>query len=117
MIMHIRIFFAVRSISIGQNIKVETGEQVFVDCGPLIDDNEDANSKVTWYLDGFQISNGSRLNVIISQDVRLCIITNTLLSDGGELGNGGNYTCEVCSDFSSDRSRCLNGSSTVDVCG
>jgi len=107
----------VRSITVGENIKVGEGEHVIVDCGPLIDANGDPNSKVTWSLDGLQLSNNSRSNVKISQDERLCIITNTILSDDGKFGNGGNYTCEVCSGFSSNDSRCSIDSAIVDVCG
>jgi len=107
----------VRSVTVGENIRVGEGEHVIVDCGPLIDANGDANSEVAWYLDGLKLSNNSRSNVIISQDERLCIITNTLLSDGGQLGNGGNYTCEVCSGLSSNRSRCLIDSAIIAICG
>ena len=72
-----------------------------------------ANLMINWIHNDFPISNGSVPNVVISQNKRQCLITGTLLAVGGQLGNGGNYTCEICSD----QDTCMSNSSIIDVCG
>ena len=101
------------NVVIGQDIILGTGERVIIDCGPLIDASEVADPNVNWYHNGFTLSSGSVLNVIISQDKRLCTITETVVPVGGQLGNGGTYTCEVCNNMST----CRSNSTTIDVCG
>ena len=58
-----------------------------IDCGPLIDEvvntTNVTNPMVTWYKHGAVLTTGSAINVEISDDSRLCIITDTLLSAGG----------------------------------
>lgn len=101
------------NVVVGDNVKVGVDERVIIDCGPLIDTSSVPNLMVKWYFNGFDLLNGTSSNVVISQDKRLCIITRTLLSVGGELGNSGNYTCEVCSDPTT----CMTRSTITDICG
>ena len=85
--------------------------RVYIDCGPKINGT---GPNVTWYYNGLELFNGSIPNVILSQDKRQCIITNTLYDIEDQIGNSGNYTCEVCSDLNNP---CMNHTSTVNVCG
>ena len=101
------------SILVGQNVRVEVNKQIIIDCGPLIDSTEVTNVMINWIHNTIPLVNGSTPNVVISQNGRQCIITGTLLPAGGLLGNGGNYTCEVCSDLST----CMSNSTIIDVCG
>ena len=71
------------------------------------------NPTVNWYKDGVTITNESAVNVAISNDNRLCIITNTSLAMDGQAGTDGNYTCEVCNSTS----YCISRNSTHVVCG
>ena len=107
-------FFTVVAIFVGQNIRVEVNKQIIIDCGPLIDATEVTNiTKINWIYNNNPLSNISTPNVLISQDERQCIITGTLLGVGGQLGNSGDYTCEVCSDLNT----CMSNSSFIAVCG
>ena len=88
-----------------------------IDCSPLIDEkiNEGIPKPVIrWYKDGLRIENGSEVNVILSKDERLCIITDTLLAVGGQVGTDGNYTCEVCNDMNTS---CVYEPVILYVCG
>ena len=101
-------------IFVGEPVIVRQDVRVTIDCGQLINetiDNGTANPVVTWCKDGREISNGSEINVIISADNRFCIITETLMAVGGQLGTDGNYTCKVC-----DPSICKNDTSPVELC-
>ena len=103
------------TVLVGEPVIVQEDVQVIIDCSQLIDDtinNGSSNTIVTWSIDGFLLSNGSALNVVISADNRLCIITDSQLAVGGLLGNDGNYTCEVCND-----TICVNQTSSYRVCG
>ena len=106
-------FFVVVNIFVGENVKVGMGKQIIMDCGPLIDATEVTIEMINWIHNANPLSNGTVPNVVISQDERQCIITASLLAAGGQLGNAGNYTCEVCSDLNT----CMSNSSIVDVCG
>ena len=102
-------------VFVGDLVRVEEDVRVTIDCGPLIDEainNGISNPTVTWVNSGAELSNGSAVNVEISADRRFCIITNTLLAVGGQLGNDGQYTCEVCNN-----TICMNKTSRVFVCG
>ena len=101
------------NLIIGESIKVEVDEQIIIDCGPHIKATGVHNPNITWYLNGVKLVNESTPNVLISQDEKLCIITETSLSFGGQLGNAGNYTCKVCSNLNT----CMSNSSIIDVCG
>ena len=101
------------NLVVGQDVKLGTGKRVIIDCGPLIDASEVAEPNVNWYHNENELSRGSVLNVVISQDNRLCIITETALDVGGQLGNGGIYTCEVCHNMNT----CRGNSTIIDVCG
>ena len=94
------------------------GIEVIIDCGRQIDDVINitgVNPSVTWFKNGIILTNGSERNIIIPEDNRLCIISVTSLAVGGELGTGGNYTCQVCAgDGTAD---CLINSSRQIVCG
>ena len=98
---------------VGENVKVEMSKQIIIDCGPLIDATEVTNLMIKWLHNNNPLSNGSVPNVVISQDERQCIITESVLPVGGQLGNGGNYTCEVCNDLNT----CMSNSTIIDVCG
>ena len=101
------------SLVVGQDVKLGTAERVIIDCGPLIDTTEVAEPGINWYHNVNKLLSGSVPHVVISEDNRLCIITETILPAGGQLGNGGNYTCEVCYNMST----CRSNSSIIDVCG
>ena len=107
------ILSTVVNLVVGQDVALGTGERVIIDCGPLIDATEVAEPNVNWYHNENKLSSGSVLNVVISQDNRLCTITETVLDAGGKLGNGGNYACEVCHNMST----CRSNSTIIDVCG
>ena len=101
------------NILVGQNVRVGVDKRIIVDCGPLIDSIEATNVMINWIHNTIPLVNGSTPNVVISQDERQCIITRTLLPAGGQLGNGGNYTCEVCNNLNT----CMSNSTIIDVCG
>ena len=101
------------SIFIGEDVKVGMGQQVIINCGPLINATEVTNLMINWIHNGNPLSNGTTTSVVISQNERKCIIVEALLPIGGHLGNGGNYTCEVCSDLNT----CMSNSTIIDVCG
>ena len=99
----------------GPPITVNERQRVTINCSILIDraiNNGFPNPDVRWYKDGTRISNGTEVNVIISKDERLCIITDTLVAVGGQVGNDGNYTCEVCSN-----NTCIYEPVIIHVCG
>ena len=101
-------------VNVGQDVIVNReGIRVTIDCTQLINNIGVQNTTVNWYKDGVTITNGSAVNVAISNDDRLCIITNTLLTVGGQNGTGGNYTCEVCDGTTN----CISKESTHVVCG
>ena len=101
-------------VNVGQDVIVNReGIRVTIDCTQLINNTGVQNPTVNWYKDGVTITNGSAVNVIISNDDRLCIITNTLLTVDGQAGTGGSYTCEVCNGTTN----CISKKSTHVVCG
>ena len=86
----------------GENVTVGDDQRVIIDCSEVIDQaimSGIPNPTVNWFRDGNMLSNGSVANVIISGDRRRLIITDTLLAVGGQIGNDGDYTCDVCTDF------------------
>ena len=90
-----------------------------ISCNQLIDKvvnyntTNVTNPTVTWYKDGAVFTTGSALNVKICNDSRLCIIPDTLLAVGGQLGTDGNYSCEVCST----PTNCQRNDTCATVCG
>ena len=101
----------------GEPVIVSEGMRVVIDCGQLIDramSDGIRNPSVTWIKNGVMLLNGSATNVVISADRRRLIITDTLLPVGGQLGNDGNYTCDICMDCNVPA--CAN-ESVVCVCG
>ena len=119
-------------VLIGKSVLVGQDERVTIDCGNLTNEtirnltnevirnltkfnetihNVTVTPVVTWCKDGREISNDTVTNVIISADNRFCIITETLMSVGGQLGTDGNYTCKVCAN-----NTCINVTSSVKVC-
>ena len=89
-------------VFIGEPVSVSTEVRVTIDCSLLIDlaiANGVQNPTVRWIKDGLELSNGSATNIEISADRRILIITETAVSVGGQLGNDGSYTCDVCTDF------------------
>ena len=104
-------------VFIGEPVIVPVYVRVTIDCSQLIDQTISSgvpNPTVTWHQNGLEISNGSAPNVVISADRRLLIITDTLLAVGGQLGNDGNYTCNVCRNFMSPN---CSKTTPVDICG
>ena len=107
------VLFAGEPIVVGEDV------QVTIDCSEVIDPviaGGIPNPTIAWIKDGAELTgNGSAPNVEISADRRHLIITDTLLAVGGQLGNDGNYTCEVCDD--SINVNCRNRTSCIAVCG
>ena len=102
-------------VFVGEPVTVREDVRVTIDCSPLIDaavSKGIQNPTVTWYKTGAVITNGSTVNVVIFPDNRLCIITDTLLAVGGQLGTDGNYSCQVCTSM-----ECNITNSIHDVCG
>ena len=94
-------------------ISTKVGIQVTIDCGPLIDASEISNPIIKWYKNDAVLSNESAMNVVISQDEKLCIITETLVTVGGQLGTEGVYSCEVC-----NITHCtIKRNVTTEICG
>ena len=94
---------------------VSTKEDVklTIDCGSLIDASRISNPIIRWYKNDVILVNGSENNVVISQDRRHLIITNTLMAVGGQLGTEGVYTCEVCNATFCKFKRNI----TTEICG
>ena len=91
----------------GNTIAVAENVHVAIDCDPLIDIATIGygflHPTIRWYKNGTRLPNVSAVNVLISESERLCIITNTLASGGGQHGTDGNYTCEIC-----DNTTCIS---------
>ena len=104
-------------VFVGDPVIIREDIRVTIDCGPLIDKVATsagiANPMVTWRKDGSVLTTGSAINVEISDDSRLCIITDTLLAVGGQLGTDGIYSCEVCSTHT----QCNESVTSQVVCG
>lgn len=87
-------------VFVGTPVHTSVGEQVTIDCVQLINEVKDKGEPhftVNWYKDGFiKLTNSSASNVFISNDERYCIITEIVIYQGGQIGNDGCYTCEVC---------------------
>ena len=104
------------TVNVGQAVIAREDVRVSIDCGQLIDDKINSgvqNPTVNWYKEGAILTTGSAINVEISMDSRLCVITDTLLPVGGQLGTDGNYTCEVCGGTTD----CTSKESTQILCG
>ena len=86
-------------VFVGEPILVNTGVQVTIDCGPLIDQaiaNGISNPTVRWFKDGVELLNGSAPNIKISADTRFCMINGTPTPSGGQLIIMDDiYTCEI----------------------
>jgi len=101
----------------GEPVIVNDSMRVIIDCGQLIDQAVNdgiPNPTVTWMRDGLTLMNRTTPNVVISADRRRLIITDTLLAVGGQLGNDGNYTCDICMDYNVPDCR---NESVVCICG
>ena len=107
------------TVLVGEPIVVGEDERVTIDCSEVIDPviaGGIPNPTIRWLKDGAELtSNGSAPNVDISADRRRLIITDTLLAVGGQVGNDGNYTCEVCEDETVIN--CRNRTTCIAVCG
>ena len=106
------------ALIIGGSATVRQDERVIIDCQPLITELMDKgvpNPRITWYKNGIILTNGSERNIVISEDSRFSIITETSLSRGGELGTSGNYACRVCAGDGT--TNCVNDTSSKIVCG
>lgn len=105
------------TLIVGESATLRVDQQVIIDCQPLIIDLMNkgiSNPRVTWFKNEIIVTNGSERNIAISKDRRFCIITETGLSRGGELGTSGNYTCRVCDG---NGTNCINDTSSKIVCG
>jgi len=114
-------FYAVVNESVvayvGELVRVRENVRVTINCSELINraiNDGVPNPTVTWFKDGLALSNGSQLYVVISDDNRLCIIAYTFFLVGGQLGNGGSYTCEVCRNVTTN---CMYSTTPVVLCG
>jgi len=102
-------------VSSGDPVRVREDVRVTINCSNLIDQAINAgflNPTISWTKDGVPLTNGSQPSVVISADNRLCIITNTLMGVGGQLGNDGSYSCEVCTGVN-----CTINESCLAICG
>ena len=106
-------------VFVGEPVIVGQDVQVTMNCseliGQVIDGTGVSVNIINWYKDGRKITNGSEINVVLSTDKRLCIITYTLAAAGGQLETDNNYTCEVCTD--STMMNCMMNSTIVNICG
>ena len=101
-------------VNVGDDVIVNReGIQVIIYCTQLINNIGVQNPTVNWYKDGIAITDIFAVNVVISGDNRLCIITNTLLHGFYQVGTSGNYTCKVCDGTTN----CISKKSTHVVCG
>ena len=69
-----------------------------IDCGPIIDAlaaEIGIPPTVRWYQDGTIIRTGCPINIIISDDGRLCTTTGTVLGVGSQIGPDNSYFCDV----------------------
>ena len=86
----------------GRTVIVGEDVQVTINCSRsieyVINYYKVTNPTVTWFKDEAVLTTGSTINVEISDDGRLCVITDTLLTVPSvhQHGNGGNYVCQVC---------------------
>ena len=104
------------------SITVREGIQVTINCKPMIDFVRNAsgvNPRVVWYKNGIILTNGSEVNVYISEDDRLVVISQTSVAEAGQLGTSGNYTCCACiGDSNGDLNvDCTCNSTVKTVCG
>lgn len=100
------------TIDDNDNVTTKPGIDLTIDCGPLIDAAGITNAVIRWYKNDVPLSNGSEINVVISENERELIINETLVAVGGQLGTEGVYTCEVCNG-----SLCFRNSITTEICG
>ena len=105
------------TVFIGEPVITPEDIRVTIDCGQLknkvVSITNVTNLTVTWYRDGAVLTTGSAPNVEISDDGRFCVITDTLLNVGGQLGTDGNYSCEVCST----PTNCQRNDTCSEACG
>lgn len=102
-------------VSVNETDIVTTKERikVTIDCGSFINASGIPNPVIKWYKNDVRLSNETETNVVLSKDMRLAIITETLMAVGGQLGTEGVYTCEVC-----NATHCnIKKSITTEVCG
>ena len=105
------------TVFVGEPAITPESIRVTIDCGHLINEvvstTNVTNPTVTWYKDGAVLTTESAPNVEISDDGRFCVITDTLLAVGGQLGTDGSYSCEVCST----PTNCQRNDTGTAVCG
>jgi len=101
-----------------ETIVVKENIKVTIDCEPVIDyvrNSVGLNPRVVWYKNGIILTNGSEVNVYISRDNRLVVISRTSVAEGGQLGTSGNYRCCACAGDSNVD--CFCNTTTKTVCG
>ena len=104
-------------VFVGEPVASREDITVIIDCSDLIHQARDygiKNPNVNWYKDGNALSNGSAINVLISEDRSLCIVLDILIAIGAMAGTDGNYTCEVCPPGSFN---CTSRSTWLVACG
>ncbi len=70
-------------VFVGEPVVVGEDVRVTINCSQLIDEaiaGGIPNPTVTWFRDGNELTHTTVTNVEISADMRLCIITDTLLA-------------------------------------
>ena len=107
------VVFVGEPVIVGQDVVVTIDCSQEIQC--VIDSLGVPNPVINWYKDGREIMNGSELNVRLSSDKSLCIIYETLMAVGGQLGTDGNYSCEVCPDAT--LVNCVTNFTDADLCG
>ena len=102
------------TVSVGEPVRVKGGIQVTVDCGPLIDQANEQGfvPNITWYREGYPITNRTDPLAVLSPDERFCIIYIPL-QFAIHIGNHFMWTCEVCEGITN----CVRNETAVTICG
>ena len=107
------------TVFVGDPVIAGQDVPVIINCSQeiqrVIDSTGIQNPVINWYRDGIPIANGSLLNVVLSTDKSLCIITDTFYTLAAQLGTHGNYACQVCSD--SSMVHCTINETITTICG
>lgn len=103
-------------VEIGDDIIVKENVQVSINCTTLVEPRlveEDFVPVISWFKDELPITNGT--NIMISENSFVCIIVDTILAAGGQVGTAGVYECVVCNNASIPD--CISRKSNKTVCG
>ena len=107
------------TVFVGDPVIAGQDARVIINCSQeiqrVIDSTGIQDPVINWYKDGILFTNGAFLNIMLSTDKSLCIITDTLDALAAQLGTHGNYACQVCSD--STMVHCTINETITTVCG